>query len=184
MVQTPVRSVPVHVYVDGQETAITADAARPDVGRVFPGVGEQHGYEFSTPAAPGPHEVCVFAIDTAGIGNTLMNCRRITVVAQLPIGSLDVATVSDATLTVAGWTFDPDTPADPTSVQVTVDGTVVTVTADAARPDVARVIPGAGERHGFTLSMPLSPGTHRVCASAVDTAAAGSTLLGCRSVTA
>jgi hypothetical protein len=181
---TPGIDVPVHVYIDGRGTAISANTSRPDVGRAFPQAGGQHGFEFSTPAPPGPHLVCVFAIDTEGIGNRLLDCRRITVVARVPIGSLDAVSVTGSTVSVSGWTFDPDAPLDPVGIQVTVDSAVFTSSATTSRPDVGRAFPGVGDLHGFAFSTPLSPGPHRVCVFAIDTAAAGSALLGCRSVTA
>jgi hypothetical protein len=181
---TPGSTVPVHVYIDGRGTAIEANTSRPDVGRAFPQAGGQHGFEFSTPATPGSHLVCVFAIDTEGIGNRLLDCRRITVVARVPIGSLDAVSVSGSTVTVSGWTFDPDTLTDATEIMVTVDTATYTSSASLSRPDVGRVYPAAGPMHGFTFAAPISPGPHRVCVYAIDTAGVGSSTLGCRSVTA
>jgi hypothetical protein len=181
---TPGEPVPVHIYIDGKGTAITANTSRPDVGRAFPHAGGQHGFEFSTPATPGPHFVCVFAIDTAGIGNRLMGCRSITVVAQVPIGALDGISVTGSTVTVSGWTFDPDTLTDATEIMVTVDDATYTSSAGLSRPDVGRVYPAAGPLHGYTFAAPISPGPHRVCVFAIDSAGVGSSTLGCRSVTA
>ena len=181
---TPEDPVPVHVYIDGHGAAVVANGSRPDVGRVFPSAGDDHGFQFSTPATPGPHEVCVFAIDTAGIGNRLMSCRTVTVVAQLPIGALDSLVVSGSSVDLSGWTLDPDTPQDPTQIQVNVDGAVYTSSAVVSRPDVGRAFSGVGDLHGYQMSVPVGAGSHRVCVYGIDTAAAGSTLLGCRSVTA
>jgi hypothetical protein len=71
------RSVPVHVYVDGQNTPIVADSARPDVGAAF-GVGNAHGFSWSTAVAPGEHRVCLYAIDAdLPWRNTALGCRTV-----------------------------------------------------------------------------------------------------------
>lgn len=114
----------------------------------------------------------------ASTGATLSNLHR-------PTGWLDSAR-ADGTgrVTVAGWALDPDTPTTPTKVAVSLDGHVTTVTADATRTDVGGVYPEAGSQHGFTAQLQAGPGSHRVCAYAVDTStAAVSSGLRCLTVT-
>jgi hypothetical protein len=79
-----VASIPVHVYVDSDGYAVTADASRPDVEVAFPLVaGADHGFDATVPAAPGPHQVCVYAINASGTGyNVLLGCRTVTVAAS------------------------------------------------------------------------------------------------------
>jgi hypothetical protein len=71
-------SIPVHVYVDGKGTALSADQPRPDVNRVF-GVTGSHGYQAVVPAASGPRQVCVYALDTAGGTNPQLFCGQVIV---------------------------------------------------------------------------------------------------------
>ncbi|WP_197058418.1 zinc-dependent metalloprotease family protein, partial [Modestobacter caceresii] len=98
----PTVSGQVHVYVDGQGRSLTADGARPDVGKAYPGVGDAHGFSTSTTVAPGAHRVCVFAIDVDDPGqNTLLGCRSITTQQTLPVGSWDGLSASGATVSVS-----------------------------------------------------------------------------------
>ena len=70
----------VHVYVDGVATAVTADGARGDIGGAFPLYGTGHGFDASVAAAPGLHNVCVYAINVSGPGaNTTLGCRAVSV---------------------------------------------------------------------------------------------------------
>jgi len=101
----------------------------------------------------------------------------------LPFGSLDVASGSVGSLDVAGWVIDPDSN-DPVDVHVYVDGQMLgVVRADAGRPDVAGLIPGYGDRHGFSARLGrVGSGTHEVCAFAINLGPLGTTnpVLGCR----
>jgi len=67
--------IAVHVYVDGVATAITANASRPDLAPIFPGYGAAHGFTTSIDVAPGPHSVCVYAIDVGPGATRLLGCR-------------------------------------------------------------------------------------------------------------
>ncbi len=67
--------IAVHVYVDGKAvTALTASGSRPDVDRVY-GKGAAHGYSGTATVSAGRHQVCVYAIDSAGGVNPLLGCR-------------------------------------------------------------------------------------------------------------
>jgi hypothetical protein len=103
--------------------------------------------------------------------------------APTPFGSLDDAAATPTGVHVAGWAIDPDTTA-PINVRVSVDGAPVAVAgANGARPDVGAQYPGYGSAHGYALDVRAAPGTHSVCAYAVNVAAGGrDTQLGCRTV--
>ena len=177
-------SNPVHVYVDGQGTALTADVSRPDVGDFFAGYGPAHGYSTRIPARPGSHQVCAYGIDVAPPGpNSLLGCRTVYVPDGSPYGALDAVQTAFGIVRVAGWTIDPDTAA-PTDVHVYANGVGSAVRADQARPDVAAVFSGAGESHGFDAIVPrVGDGPNTVCAYAINAAGSGgNTLLGCRIV--
>ena len=84
---------------------------------------------------------------------------------------------------LAGWALDWDTNG-PLTVRVTVDGQVVaTPLANLARSDIANAYPGMGPNHGFDVTVPLSGGTHTVCAAMVNAGPGTDSLLGCRTVT-
>jgi hypothetical protein len=77
----------VHVYLDGpwnaatNGVATTANQYRPDVASAFPGAGAAHGFATSIGAAPGPHTVFVYAINTPGTNglNPLLGVRSVVV---------------------------------------------------------------------------------------------------------
>jgi hypothetical protein len=182
-------SINVHVYVDGRYMApLRANGYRRDVGAVFPGVGPFHGYGGSVIALPGTRTVCVYGVNTgAGYSNPLFGCRRVSVPsfpASVPVGGLDSASVVGSTVTVGGWAIDPDTPPSPVRVHLYVDGAAVAaVTAGDTRSDVSAVYPRATGEHGFTYSRPLPPGSHRVCAYAINIGAGRSNpQIGCQDV--
>jgi hypothetical protein len=102
--------------------------------------------------------------------------------AGSPRGQLDRATTSTQTVTVAGWTFDPDT-TGPVLVQLYVDGTPAAMGwASAPRPDVASAYPAAGPNHGYTVSARAGAGAHQYCVYAVNQGPGSSTTLGCGTV--
>ncbi|MFB7893123.1 hypothetical protein ACFC1I_13050 [Microbacterium sp. NPDC056044] len=184
-VTTPIE---VHVYVNGVGKGYTADVSRPDVAAAYPGYGDRHGFVVQVPASTGTHQVCVYAIDSAGGANPTLGCRSVTVSApapaanRAPFGNFEAVSVASGALTVSGWAIDPDTTA-PIAVHVYVDGTGRAFNANLSRPDVAAAHPASGDAHGFVATMPASPGAHRVCVYAIDSAAGVNPALGCRDVT-
>ncbi len=98
-------------------------------------------------------------------------------------GSLDLVQEVGNGVRLAGWALDWDTNA-PITIRVTVDGQVVaTPLANLARSDIANAYPGMGPNHGYDVTVPISGGTHTVCAAMVNTGPGQDSLLGCRTVT-
>jgi len=170
----------VHVYVDGVGVAVRADGLRPDVAAIHR-KGDRHGYTYTKALPAGPHDVCVYGINTGPGPNTGLGCRSVTVVSNAaPFGFLDAVTPSTGALTVSGWVVDPDTN-EPTDVHVYVDGASVAVRADGSRPDVDAAF-GQGDRHGYTWTKKVAPGPHQVCVYGIDNRGVAHTHLGCRTV--
>lgn len=97
-----------------------------------------------------------------------------------PFGSLDVVSRSIDLATVAGWTIDPDT-ASSIDIHVYVDGRFAgSGSANATRADIGSAFPNYGNQHGFSINVVPGPGSHNVCAYAINTGAGTNTLLGCR----
>ncbi|MBF0687197.1 MAG: hypothetical protein IR158_05430 [Cellulomonas sp.] len=175
--------ISVHVYVDGKAVrAATANGARPDVQRVYRRTTATAGFSTTVDAADGRHRVCVYAIDGTGDGNPMLGCADVTVRNSAPVGVLDSAVSTEGRLAVRGWAFDPDTSAS-IAVHVYVDGKAVrSVTANTSRPDVARVY-GRGAAHGYSTTVPASPGARQVCVYAIDSTGGANPRIGCTTTT-
>ena len=98
-----------------------------------------------------------------------------------PVGSLDIATGSNSSVSVGGWAVDPSS-ASSIAVHVYVDNVGVALTASGSRPDLASLFPGLGTAHGYSGTIAASPGTHSVCAYGINVGSGTNTVLGCRSV--
>ena len=176
-------SVKVHVYVDGSARAVTtANASRPDVGRVHRGYGDNHGINVTADVPSGPRTVCAYALDTQGGPSSLLGCSTVVVRDASPFGGMD-ATAADGRIRVNGWTIDPDT-ASPIGVHVYVNGKATASTlASAPRSDIGRHYPAAGPNHGISTSFMAPSGTHDVCAYGLNVGTGSNSLLGCQKVT-
>lgn len=180
--------IKVHVYVDSTGTPFTASDLRADVAKVYPDYGPAHGFSAQVTSAIGPHNVCVYAINTGAGGNTLLGCKQVVVQGTVteqgrpPIGNLEnISVASDGTVNVSGWALDPDTVAS-IPVHVYIDGAGTALTADGTRADVARVYPAYGAWHGFSAQLKAGGGNHTVCVYAINNGAGGNVGLGCKSV--
>ncbi|TFV87776.1 SpoIID/LytB domain-containing protein [Blastococcus sp. CT_GayMR16] len=177
--------IDVHVYVDGVNTATgRADGSRPDVAALYPDAGAPHGFSFPVAAAPGTHEVCVYAINVLqGSVNPQLGCRTVDV-GVLPTGRIEAVTATAFEARVVGWALDGDT-TNPIDVHLYVDGRFLTaVTALVSRPDVGAAFPASGAAHGFDTTLSLSAGRHSVCAFAINVLGGkGNPLLSCADVT-
>jgi|GEM_PF-1779742 len=73
--------VPVAVYEQpGGQVGIWANQPRPDLAVRYPRWGAAHGFAVLMRAAPGPHQVCAYALNRYGIGSTAaLGCRTVTV---------------------------------------------------------------------------------------------------------
>jgi hypothetical protein len=184
-------SISVHVYVDSASVGVVADGARADIGARYPGYGDNHGFTKTMAAAPGNRQVCAYAIDSVRGAASFLGCLPVTVPAppeqitekgRMPVGAIDSAKPGAGQIVVTGWALDPDTVA-PISVHVYVDSASVGVVANLDRPDIATRYPGYGANHGFTKTMPATPGVHQVCAYGINSGPGGATFLGCVPVT-
>lgn len=116
-------------------------------------------------------------------GNLSLLTGRGNVAFSNPFGAVDGAVRRPNQIEISGWTIDPDTTAS-IPVHVYVDGVIAGDTlAGRSRTDVAGAFPGFGAAHGFSFTATVGPGTHTVCAYAIN-AGAGSanSSLGCRTL--
>jgi hypothetical protein len=178
----PNRTTPIatHVYVDGKLLAVLqADDPRPDIARVVPGYGANHGYHTDLALASGTHSVCTYGINEGAGGNATLGCKTVTLPSN-PFGALDLVRSGSGTIRARGWAIDPDR-AGPITVHLYVQGGSATpILADSSRPDLAAAFPSYGKHHGFIADIPASGSPHTVCAYGINQGAGGNTLLGCK----
>ena len=174
----------VMIYVDDRAIVVPADLWRADLGMLFPGYGPLHAFtaELGLPGlhAPGAHRVCAYGL--AGGTYNEVGCRAWVEPNHAPTGSLDQVVGGTGSVDVAGWSIDWNTGA-PIEVHLSVDGAILPVVADGARPDVGAAFDLWGPDHGFTATLGAAPGTRTVCAWGIDANGGTNTLLGCRTVT-
>lgn len=176
-------AVQVQVRRNGTVVAtVAADQARGDLADVAAHYGTAHGIDVAVPAEAGGNQVCVRVIGVGGGGDTELGCADV-VHAVDPIGSLDDVQVDALGVRVQGWTLDPNTP-DPISVAIHVDGESAllggTSEASGDRPDVGEQHPAHGPDVGFSQLVPLAPGRHTVCVTALNAGLGRDRVLGCR----
>jgi hypothetical protein len=172
----PNQAIQVHVYVDGRGVAIgSAGNRRRDVARLYPHLGENHGFNITTRVTQAPHFVCVFAISVGNGGNRQLGCRWLD---GNTVGSLDSGSRRPGAIVVRGWAIDPDTTAS-VPIHAYVDGVGAAIgTADRPRPDVAKALPGYGENHGYEMLVPVT-GDRTVCTFGISTRGKVNPRLGC-----
>ena len=173
-------SIEVHAYVNGGwGGAYPANTSRPDVGRVFPGYGDAHGFSVPLTLTGGRNEVCLYGINVQAGSNSKIGCKIVDLPTGPPIGNFESASVSGGQLTISGWALDPDQAAS-IPVHVYIDGRWAGASSAAgARPDVERAFPGYGPLHGFSMTIPVTAGQKTVCVYGIDGI---NSQIGCRSV--
>jgi hypothetical protein len=159
----------VHLAVDHKRVAtLHADAPRPDVAKTHPGHGTDLGFHYSGTIAAGKHTVCVRVVDYPTKKQVQLRCRTISFDFD-PIGAVDGLTTTPGHLTATGWAIDPNDPASARGIIARIDDKpVAETTADQPYPSLAKSHPKAGDNHGFTLTFPISEGTHSVCIKATN----------------
>jgi len=176
--------ISVAIDVDGRrQTTVLARRTRQDVGQAHPDYGPDHGFAVTLEGLTGGRrQVCATGIDLTGHANRQLGCRTVNLPGGNPIGRTERLLPRGAFPTaIVGWAIDPDT-ADPITVRLRVNGTLVgSGTADRRRADIGLAFPRYGERHGYRLELPRRPvGRHRACVVAVNVGSGtGNTRLGC-----
>lgn len=163
-------STNVHVYVDGKFAGLTsASNPRPDVGRVFAGYGDNHGFSIVVSVGQGTHTVCAYSINIGlGTTNPALRCQTLTL-DRNPRGGVVLSAYNAGVATVSGWAVDPDTHG-PITVHIYVDGHWAGATSanlDGATQAEAN-LPGYGTLHGFSAQTKLGPGNHSICAYGIN----------------
>lgn len=167
---------------------LPADVTVPALADSFPGVGTDHGFGATLPAAPGPQNICAVAT-TVQTGHTVqLGCQSV-VIAGAIIGNFDVLRQSGSMLTATGWAYDQAAPTTALQATVVVTGPqgtrTLTVPVNIPRADVERAYPTIGADHGFSVAVPtLGAGITKMCVTVVaPTPVSPARTFTCRTVT-
>ncbi len=161
--------------------SVSSTVVRPDINTALHGTGP-HGYVLKVRLPAGSSTVCLHALNRGPGNESRLGCAAFRV-SLSPIGRVDSVTVQGARAIITGWTFDFSNTAKAIGVVIDNNGKHVAWGPTAVtRTDVNQAWSITGT-HGFSYSIPLAPGTSRLCAYGVNTGAGGgNSLLGCRSV--
>lgn len=164
----------IWVNVNGAGGPYRADRPLSWFDSYAPGSGPNHGFDITIPAAPGTHQVCVYGAAT-GVS---AGCKVVTVPSPVEQGHLDGVSGGTGAIRAWGWSHIPGQHT-PSFVWVDVDGSGAAYPANGALGWFDAYFPGQGNNHGFDITIPAAPGTHRVCVYG----SSGPTALGCQVVT-
>ena len=170
-------SIYIWVTVDGVGRHVLANQARSDVAYQYPEYGAAHGFAASIDVGGGSHRVCATASNVGLGSHRSLGCETVSTGGS-PFGQLESVVGGTGAVELTGWAIDPDT-TDSIYIWVTIDGVGRHILANRTRSDVAAEHPDFGAAHGFAASLPVSVGSHRVCATASNVHDGSHTSLGC-----
>ena len=174
--------VPVAIeYNNGWSAFPTGDANTVAPAQVS-GAGPNQGFHGTLSAATGLQTICAWAAPSAGPAIEI-GCRSISVAAESPaVTSLGGVTASASSVSVSGWAVWPGSVSTSVPIAVNIGSNWYGFTANQASAAAASAVSGAGPNHGYTGSIPLSPGSYSVCVW-VAQQSGPATNLGCQTVT-
>lgn len=178
----------VLTLIDGRVVSrVPTSLARPSIARKnHTGVTPGFAIDVALPAG-GVHVLCA-AVRDIGVGSpTVLGCVATPlgtklnsgqVAARSPRGIVSVAHASSTTVTVAGWSADPDFKRAHLVAVLYLDGqSAQTVTTKVATPTQRAA--GSGPYGAFAFSVPVTTGSHNACVWLVNQGFGANTALGC-----
>ncbi|MCX7521029.1 hypothetical protein OSC27_01920 [Microbacterium sp. STN6] len=171
-------TVPITVSIDGVRTTISANGDFAGTDAKYPGAGDNHGFSVSLPASSGSHNVCVFFSRNGG-GEIQWGCTTVAVILpnSPPVGTW-LSSTGFGGVTISGWALFPGALTETVSMAVQVDSSWYPLAANQYWSGTNKLYPGAGDNHGYSGTVPATPGDHEVCVYA-NNRDSGSTQLGC-----
>jgi len=162
------QAITTYVTVDGTVVGrYPANLPRPDVARLHPSAGANHGFAFNQLVKEGTHTICVKARNVGAGANVVLRCTKRTL-DYGPWGTVQSVRAAHGQLSVSGWVLDWDNRTAPLTVTVKIDGVATSIAAGDRNPAAATAYPKAGANHGFTVTQPVKQGSHQVCVSVTN----------------
>lgn len=170
----------VTIRIDGRTvTATTANSYRPSVARKHPSYGTHRGFGYEGVISSGKHTVCAYVVDYPSKHRPLLGCKTVTFAFD-PFGVISSVAQQPGQLTATGWAIDPDVATSARPVTVRVDGKAVAHgTANLPVAGLAAQHPGAGANHGYSVSFPVTEGSHTICVKATNAGLGASRIIQC-----
>lgn len=157
----------VFINTNGQSSLqLNATGPRPELTRF--GIAGNHGFKgsFRLPGT-GPNQLCMYVRNIGAGADQLVQCLNVNFAVDPlrdnPRGALSATVSASGNISMNGWGFDPNDPAVPVNIMLTVNGQLVSLAAaNGARPELANFgIPG---NHGFSARVAAAAtGSQRVC---------------------
>ena len=159
--------------------SIAAAQPRADVAARFPGLPSGTGFSIDVPAGPTSTKVCFVGEGRAAGDRVDLGCQWAAAQTGNPFGWINEMSPRENGVYVYGWAIDPDTTAA-VKVHVMVDNVWSrTIQANRWRTDLGERYPLYGAAHAFSETIPLEPGTRKVCLIAENQGLGVNTNLGC-----
>ena len=150
-------------------------------GTRVPGAGANQGFSSIMPAAPGPHNICIWVAGASGA--TQESCVGV-VVPPTPdfAGALVDAVGVAGGVSVSGWTVWPSAPGTAVNTSASFGNQWTSLTRGVANPAAQGYVLGAGPNQGFSGVIPTPSGAQTVCVWG-SRPSGPAAVLGCRTVT-
>ena len=178
----PTAAVPIAINVGSQWIGLTADKPNATAPTQVTGAGPNQGFSGSYTAPPGLSTFCLWASPTTGPAASVA-CKSILVPEpQKAAAVIETATATSSSITLTGWAVWPGVPAQSVNVALNIGSAWYGGSANAPSTTAATANPGIGPNHGYTFTVPSSPGTYSACVWVSETNGAA-TQIGCRNVT-
>lgn len=170
--------IDVAVELNGRYlTSVAASTNRADLGTRLQGHVATVGFAGSVNVPEGDLRVCLYGREASAQAYTLLKCGDLYRLFLSPLGALTSAERDGPNLRLRGWAGEEGLAA-PLTVRATIDGAVVSESV-ASEQLTADPRPRVSAGHGYTLSVPISEGTHTYCVVAVNQGEGSDRQVGC-----
>jgi hypothetical protein len=179
-------TVDLHVLVDKTWFVVKADQKYALGPELVAGASYQHGFGSVLPVGAGGHRICITMINKNAGANVDFGCRDVSVpsIADVsPKGEVKDISSDGRVLNVSGWVVDPDAPTASVPVVVQFDSRWYRWSADGSTRDSLARFPDAGTNHGYSGTIPATPGSQWVCVYYVNANDGADPPADCRQIT-
>jgi len=181
LASSPTTPVDLAIDLDGTWSSLVTDEASSVAPERFSGAGPNQGVSGLIAAAPGVHNLCLWAASTVGPSN--LGCSTVTVLAAPAVSSqVTDVTATAGSVTVKGWAVWPTALTSSVPVAVNIGASWFAIPSAEASTATADWVLGAGPNQGFVGTIASPAGQQNVCVWA-GTPTGPAVMVGCKVVT-